>query len=129
MNTENKKENKKFFLISILLRTGLAISFFYAAISSLLNPAIWSGFVPDFLKFIISPKIFLSIHSAYELILGFLLMSDYKTFYLSILSAVTLFIIIIFNLNFLDIVFRDIGLLLMAIALMVLSYKTNSKNR
>ena len=107
---------KKDILVSLLLRTGLAISFFYAAI----------GYVPEFLTSFINMKLYLPIHSVYDFIIGFFLIIDYKTFYTSILAALTIFLIIIFNLPALDIVFRDIGLLLMAIALVVLYYKKPS---
>jgi len=116
-------------LVSLLLRAGLAISFFYAAISSLIYPTGWAGYVPDFLTKIISLKLYLPIHSIYDFIIGFFLIIDYKTFYVSILAALTISLIIIFNLSILDIVFRDIGLLLMAIALIVLYYKKSGSKK
>lgn len=120
---------KKDILVSLLLRTGLAISFFYAAISSLISPVSWAGYVPEFLTSFINMKLYLPIHSVYDFIIGFFLIIDYKTFYTSILAALTIFLIIIFNLPALDIVFRDIGLLLMAIALVVLYYKKPSSKK
>ncbi len=109
------------YFISLLLRTGLAIGFFYAAVSSILNPTNWIGYIPSFLTTNMNPGIFLLIFSIYELVLGLLLILDYKTFHLAILSSLTLLLIIIFNINSLDIVFRDIPILIMAIALIFLS--------
>ena len=109
------KENKA----QLFLRLGLAFVFIYVAISAYLNPTNWIGFIPDFV--IISKSSFLIIHSIFNLALGLWLLSNKKIFYASIVSAIALFSITIFNLGAMDIVFRDIGLLLAAIALAYLS--------
>lgn len=116
-----KKIDKKNILISFLLRSGLAIVFFYAGISSLLNPTNWIGFVPNFIELIIPKAIFLVVFSIYEILLSIGLLSDYKTFALSILSSATLFLILFGNIMALEILFRDIAILFMALALTALS--------
>ena len=121
------KEQNKDILISFLLRSGLAIAFFYAGISSFLAPTNWIGFVPNFIGAIISKEIFLMIFSGYEILLGIGLLFDYKTFTLSILSSVTLFLILFVNIMNLDILFRDVAILFMALALISLSYKSKKK--
>ena len=120
--------NKKEFLVSLLLRSGLSIVFLYAAFSSFLNPLNWIGFVPEFIKFLIPKETFLIIFSIYEIILGIGLLSSYKTFQLSILSSATLFFILFGNINALDILFRDIAIFFMALALVALSYKKWKQN-
>ncbi len=124
---KKSKINKRELLISFLLRSGLAIAFFYAGISSFLNPTNWIGFVPNFIGAIISKEIFLIIFSVYELLLGIGLLFDYKTFALSILSSVTLFLILFGNIMNLEILFRDIAILFMALALVALSKNNNLK--
>jgi len=121
------KEQNKDILISFLLRSGLAIAFFYAGISSFLAPTNWIGFVPNFIGAIISKEIFLMIFSGYEILLGIGLLFDYKTFTLSILSSATLFLILFVNIMNLDILFRDVAILFMALALISLSYKSKKK--
>jgi len=121
------KEQNKNILISFLLRSGLAIAFFYAGISSFLNPTNWIGFVPNFVNLIIPKEIFLIIFSTYQILLGIGLLSDYKTFALSILSSATLFLILFGNILNLDILFRDVAILFMALALISLSYKSKKK--
>ena len=106
-------------LVSLFLRLGLAFSFFYAAIASFVNPEVWIGFFPEFLRNINGIA---TVFSIYELILGGWLLSGKKVFYAAILSALTMFGIVIFNFNAMDIVFRDVSILLAAIALAVLSY-------
>lgn len=109
--------------VSLLLRIGLAFSFIYVAISAFLNPTNWIGFIPIFLTSIISSELFLNVHIIFNLILGVWLLTNKKTYYAGIISAVALFLITIFNLGALDIVFRDVSLFFMALALVFLSKK------
>ena len=109
------------YLISFFLRLGLASVFLYAAIASFLTPNNWIGFLPTWLKNIIPGIILLSIFSIYEIILSLWLLSGKKIYYASILSAITLFLIIITNITNLDILFRDIAIFFSAISLAILS--------
>lgn len=122
-----KDQNTKEVLVSFFLRSGLAIVFFYAAISAFLNPLAWIGFIPIFVQSLIPPNIFLNIHSIGNIIIGLWLLSNKRIFYASILSSLAMLSIIIFNLNALDIVFRDITILFAAISLAILSYNKDKK--
>ncbi|MBI4116895.1 hypothetical protein HY449_04080 [Candidatus Pacearchaeota archaeon] len=104
-----------------LLEIGIAFSFFYVAISSLINPLPWSGFFPSFFTSIIPTKIFMPVFSVYEIVLGLWLLSNKKIFYAAILSALTMAGIVVFNLQGMDIVFRDVTIFFAAIALAVLT--------
>lgn len=121
-STQNQAGNDNEVLISFFLRAGLAVVFLYAAISALLNPQNWVGFIPQFIGNIIPPLIFLKIHSIAEIILGLWLISNKKVFYAAVLSALSMFAIVVFNTGSLDIVFRDIAILFSAIALAILTY-------
>lgn len=110
-------------LVSLFLRWGLALVFLYASISAFINPSAWVIFIPKFVTGIIPELIFLKIHSLVEIFLALWLLSNKKIFYASVISSLALLGIIIFNLTQLDIVFRDIAILFMAIALTILSYK------
>ena len=116
-------KNNKLPLISFLLRAGLSIVLLYSAISALLNPLAWIGFVPSFIDNILGANNFLFIHSTFNIILGFWLLSNKKVFYASIITALFMFSIILFNFGALDIIFRDIAIIFMALALAVLSYR------
>lgn len=109
-------------IASPLLRLGIAFTFFYAAIFSFLNPNDWIGFFPLFLRDFFSADLLLPVFSFYELILGFWLISGKFQFYSALLSALTVLGIIVFNFGVMDIVFRDVGLLLAAIALAFTSW-------
>jgi hypothetical protein len=104
-------------LAILILRIGIAFSFLYVAIFSFLNPNSWIGFFPKPLQ----DSTILIIFSIYEILLAALLILNKKVYYVSMLSALTLFGVIIFNLGALDIVFRDITILLASIALTILS--------
>ncbi len=110
-------------IISLLLRFGIAFSFIYVAVSAFLNPTNWLGFIPDFLTFGFNKELFLKFHATIDLILGLWLISGRKPFYASILSSIILFGIIILNIGSMEIIFRDVSILLMAIAFSVVSYK------
>jgi len=116
------KDFDKEFLVSSFLRYGLAIVFLYAAFSAFLNPSNWIGFIPDYLTFGLSKSLLLTLFSTYELILGLLLLSNYKIFKTSIFSTITLFLIIGLNIQVLDIVFRDLAIIFMSLTLNVISY-------
>lgn len=112
-------------LVSFFLRSGLAIVFLYAGIASLLAPENWIGFVPGFVRNILLGSIFLVLFSLYEISLGVWLLSNKKIFYASLFSALTMLVIVIMNIFLFDIVFRDIAILFMAIALAILSREKN----
>jgi len=118
-----KKKFEKERAVSFFLRCGLAIVFLYAGIASLLAPENWIGFVPGFIRDLFPASVFLVLFSIYEISLGLWLLSNKKILSASILSALTVVVIIITNMFLFDIIFRDIAILFMAIALAIISGK------
>ena len=116
---------EKEFYVSLALRLGLAFGFIYVAIFSFVKPLNWIGFLPDFVEIVLPKETALVVFSIFEILLGSLLLFNYKIFIVSIISSATLFFITIFNLGALDIVFRDVSILFASIALNVLTYKNN----
>lgn len=106
-----------------ILRLGIAFTFLYAGISSLLSPLSWIGFVPDFVEFLLSKELFLILYSISEIILGIWLLSKWKVFYSSLISSILLLAITLPNITAMDIIFRDIGLFLAAVSLTLLNKK------
>jgi hypothetical protein len=104
--------------INLLLRAGVAFAFIYPAVSAIFNPFAWIGYFPAFLLNLpIQGEILLHVFGAIEIILGLWILSNRNIFIPSIVAAVMLFSIVIFNLNQMDVVFRDISILAMAVAL------------
>jgi len=107
---------------------GLAFVFLYAGISIISDPQSWIGFIPSsFLDNLLSKGSLLYIHAGLDIIAGLWLLFNKWIFYGSILATLDLAGIIIFNLGAIDIIFRDIGLLFSALALVILSSKNIDK--
>jgi len=115
------KMEKRERLAVLILRIGLAFVFAYAAFGQLTNADAWIGFFPEFLRGFLSESILLYSHAFGEIVLALWLLSGWKTFYSASLAAIALLGIVLFNLGAMEIIFRDIGLFLMAAALAVLS--------
>lgn len=110
-------------LISFFLRLAISIPFLYAAIAAFLTPESWIGFLPGWIGSIMPAEIALGAFSVYQMVLSLWLLSGKWLQYSSILASATLLGITVFNLGALDIVFRDVGLLLASIALTVLAHE------
>lgn len=110
-----------------MLRWGLAFVFFYAAVASLRNPDGWIGFLPQFLTHALPAKLLLAGFSVVQLILAAWLFWGRKLVWSSVAAFAMLAGITAFNLNILDITFRDIGLAMAALALFELARKKNFK--
>lgn len=101
----------------LLLRTGLAFVFVYAAVSSLMHPDQWVGWLPSFIQKMSSAETLLQIFSIGELLLALALLAGWYTRYAALLAAAALLGIVIASPHALDVTFRDIGLMFMAVAL------------
>lgn len=104
-------------LPALILSLGLAFVFLYAGVASLLNPLLWIGYLPQFMGNFIALDVAIKFIAVYEIILGLLLVSGKFRKVAAALSVLTLAGIIVSSLNQFVITFRDIGLMLMAVAL------------
>jgi hypothetical protein len=119
---EGKKAAAPSFLVSLLLRSGLAVVFLYAAIASFIEPDAWIGYLPIVLRRIFPASLLLNGFSVLEILLSLWLLSGKKTVYAAGFSALMLLGIILANFGAMDIVFRDFAILFSAFALIALSY-------
>ncbi|MBI2483927.1 hypothetical protein HYV71_01965 [Candidatus Uhrbacteria bacterium] len=110
-------------LVSFFLRTGLAVGFLYAALSSFLDPNSWVGFFPMEVRAVISGQILLFFFSSYEIALALWLLSGRAVRGSATAAIMTISLIILFNLSSLDIVFRDLVILAASAALLTLHWK------
>ena len=111
-------------LLSFLLRSGLAIVFLFAAVDATLNPTSWVGFIPLWVQAIVPGAMLLPAFSLFEALLALMLLSGRALNLTAGISSATLFFIVIINLGALDILFRDIAILFMSLALMVFARDT-----
>jgi len=113
-------------IAKLLLRIGVAFAFIYPAVSAYFEPLSWIGFFPGFLRDVFpSETLLLHLFGLFEIIIALWILIGRNIFIPSVLAAVFLFGIVVFNLSSLDIVFRDIPIMLMAVILAVLHYKDN----
>lgn len=108
--------------ISLLLRIALAFSFAYPAISALFSEATWIGYIPQFVQTLpIETSIVLHAFGALEILIALWLLSGWRVIYPALAAAGILFAIVVFNWNQMDVLFRDLSLALVAVALAYLS--------
>lgn len=103
---------------SLLLRLSLAFAFLYPAYGLWKHPADWLGYVPEFVRNVgLSEHALLLSLAAFHLALALWLLSGWRVRLPAVLGAAALGAIVYFNLNQLDVLFRDISLALAALAL------------
>jgi len=109
-----------------LLRVGVAFSFIYPPISAFFNPYAWIGYFPSWLIQIspIDTLVLLHLFGLVEVSIGIWILFGKQIRIPSFVAVLFLFCIIIFNLHQMDVLFRDIPILLMALCL---TFKTTKE--
>lgn len=109
---------------NLLLRIALAFAFAYPAYGFWTTPNNWIGYLPSFVKNAgvlaqagISESVLVMMIAGFHLLIALWLLSGWRIFIPSLIAAVFLGTVVYFNLNQLDILFRDISLALVALAL------------
>ena len=102
-----------------ILRAGLAFAFLYPAVSAWFNPFAWIGYFPPFLLTAANgyEPILLHAFGGTEILIALWVLFGRNVFWPSILAAGYLLGIVAFNLNQMDVIFRDISILAIAIVL------------
>ncbi len=103
----------------VLLRLGVAFAFLYPSIDAFSNPDSWIGYFPHFLKGYVPDLVLLHTFGAVEIVLALWILSGKKIFLPSLVAAGMLVAIVAFNLNGMEVVFRDLSIAAMALALAV----------
>jgi len=106
----NKKAN-------FLIRLAVAFAFVYAGISGFINPDTWIGYFPAWSKGFVPDTTLLIIWGIVEIAIGFWILFGKKILIPSIIATLSLAGIVVFNWNQIDIIFRDISIMLAALAL------------
>lgn len=130
------EKQKKY--VSLLLRLGLGVIFFWFGLTKFTNIESWYSFIPPWLESLlpISVNIFLYSQGVIETLIGLLLILGIYVRKSAFLAALIL-ITIIFTLGFNDLALRDFGLLMISICLMMLGegevsllnyFKNNNKS-
>lgn len=110
-----------------ILQWGLAFVFFYAGVASLLNPTLWGGYLPPLLATAPFARLFLTIFAVYEIVLAIWLFAGRKLRWSAIIAAITFIAIIISDFSIFRVTFRDVGLLMAALALFEFAREKGAK--
>lgn len=103
----------------LILRVGLAFAFLYPPVAAYFDPYAWIGYFPDFLRDMIgNDTLLLHAFGAIEVIVALWVLSGVRIFLPSLLAALMLLGIIVFDFSQMDVIFRDVSIMAMALALM-----------
>ncbi|HEU4677571.1 MAG TPA: hypothetical protein VFS75_02525 [Candidatus Paceibacterota bacterium] len=101
---------------NVLLRVALAFAFLYPPVSAYLAPYDWIGYFPQFVHGIVSDTVLLSLWGLLEVGIGLWILSGKRIALPSVIAAILLALIVLFNLAQMEVVFRDVSLALAALA-------------
>src|SRR3989344_1907005 len=109
-------------IANVLLRFGVAFALLYPPIDSLRNPDSWVGYFPSFVHTTtqnagIPDLVLLHTFGVFEVILALWILSGWRIFWPSLATAVLLCAIVVFNPSQLEVLFRDLAIAAVALAL------------
>lgn len=109
---------------NLLLRLGVAFAFLYPPINALYNPDSWLGYLPEFARLSaralgVSDLFFLHAFGIVEAILALWILSGKKIFWPSAAATALLFAIVVFNPFQFEVLFRDLSIAAMSLALAI----------
>ena len=99
---------------NFLLRGAIAFSFLFPPIAALFAPESWIGFFPNFIRGVVSDTALLSLWGIFEAVIGLWILSGKRIFFPSAAAALLLVLIVLFNIQLIEVVFRDVALALVA---------------
>ena len=103
-----------------LIRIGLAFVYGYAAVEMFVDPINFLRYVPPFMQEIMPIDLFLFAFGSFEIFFTLWLLSGIKTKYAGILSAFLMLSIILPNIQYFAVLFRNVAIGFASIALFVL---------
>ncbi|HEY4519674.1 MAG TPA: hypothetical protein VJH33_01410 [Candidatus Paceibacterota bacterium] len=106
-----------------LLRGGLAFSFLYPPIAALIDPMSWVGYLPYFVRGIAPDEVLLHAFGVVEIVLALWLLSGVRVYIPAFLMAIILIAIVFLNPGNFAVLFRDLSIAAMALAVFVRDFK------
>ena len=102
----------------LTLRIGLAFAFLYPPYAALSDPISWQAYFPAFVHALpLSPIVLLHAVGVLEVVIALWLLSGWRIRLPASLAAVMLLGIVVFNWPQLDVLFRDLSIVAIALAL------------
>ncbi len=115
-------------MADLVLRAGLAFAFLYPPLSALVDPSAWIGYFPSFMRGILPDLVLLHVFGLAEVIIALWILSGRNIFWPCALAALMLCAIVLFDPAEFQVVFRDLSIASIAVALAV-SHYTNRFGR
>lgn len=103
----------------IVLRLGLAFSFLYPPINALFDPYSWVGYLPQFVRGYVPDLTLLHSFGLLEVVIGLWILSGKRIFLPLLAAFLILLAIVLLNVQDFQIVFRDISIATIALALAI----------
>lgn len=103
-----------------VLRIGAAFAFFYPPVAAVFDPVSWLGYFPHFIRVLPIDSFFL-LHGfgTLEIVLALWVLSGWRIRIPALLMTAMLLAIVAFNLAQMDIVFRDLSIAALTLALVL----------
>jgi uncharacterized membrane protein YphA (DoxX/SURF4 family) len=101
----------------VLLRFGLAFSFLYPPLAALVDPISWASYFPPLIRDFGDPTLFLHAFGVLEVIIALWILSGWHIRIPATAACILLVGIVLVNLNQFDVLFRDLSIAAMALAL------------
>jgi uncharacterized membrane protein YphA (DoxX/SURF4 family) len=106
-------------LVDLILRIGLAFAFLYPPLDAVADPYSWIGYFPSFMRGYVPDMTLLHSFGAVEIVIALWILSGRKIFYPSVLAMLMLLAIVTFDFADFELLFRDVAIASIAVALMV----------
>jgi len=106
----------------LVLRAGLAFAFLYPPLNALSDPDSWIGYFPQFMRGIVPDLVLLHSFGAVEIVIALWVLSGWRIFWPSAAAVLMLGAIVLFDFSQFQVVFRDISIALIALALAIRNY-------
>lgn len=119
-----KNELAKWFL-----RVGLAFVFLYASVEIYFHPANFLKYVPQFVQDSLPLDLFLLLFGVFEVAIAVWLLTGWKGQYPSLLSVLMIIGIVAFNMEYFQILFRNVAIGFGGLALVVLELTKDKEER
>jgi uncharacterized membrane protein YphA (DoxX/SURF4 family) len=107
---------------NLLLRVGVAFAFLYPPFNALSNPDSWIGYFPKFIHGLASDAVLLHGFGVIEVIIAFWILLGKKIFWPSLVATLMLIVIVLANPSNFEVLFRDLSIAAMALALAIASF-------
>jgi hypothetical protein len=111
------------------LRIGMAFVLVYASVEIYVNPENFLKYVPKFMTNMVPLDLFLNSFGVIEVLLAVWLLSGWKGQYPSLLSALMMAGIVVFNMEYFQILFRNVAIGFGGLALIALELANEKKER